>query len=186
MPSSGGFDLGHYTALRQSGPVSQRKTIFLKGYQHWAGRAFIGLRAIALCADVLQDYRIIVNQATADVTLAAELVGHETGLKIDIIERGPHDEILRLLGAARICIGLSISDGISHTLLEAMVMGAFPIQSCTACADEWIVEGETGLIVPPEDPAVDCGGDSHGACRRCPGRPRGGTQRPGGPGAPGP
>ena len=31
-------------------------------------------------------------------------------------------------------------------------MGAFPIQSCTACADEWIVDREMGLIVPPEDP----------------------------------
>lgn len=31
-------------------------------------------------------------------------------------------------------------------------MGAFPIQSCTACADEWIVQGQTGFIVPPEDP----------------------------------
>ena len=33
-------------------------------------------------------------------------------------------------------------------------MGAFPIQSCTACADEWIVQGENGFIVPPEDPHV--------------------------------
>jgi glycosyltransferase involved in cell wall biosynthesis len=35
-----------------------------------------------------------------------------------------------------------------------MVMGAFPIQSCTACADEWLSEGQSGLIVPPEDPAA--------------------------------
>ena len=33
-----------------------------------------------------------------------------------------------------------------------MVMGAFPIQSCTACADEWIRDGYSGIIVPPEDP----------------------------------
>jgi glycosyltransferase involved in cell wall biosynthesis len=33
-----------------------------------------------------------------------------------------------------------------------MLMGSFPIQSCTACADEWIVGGKSGLIVPPEDP----------------------------------
>ncbi len=30
-------------------------------------------------------------------------------------------------------------------------MGTFPIQSCTACADEWIEDGKTGFIVPPED-----------------------------------
>ena len=33
-------------------------------------------------------------------------------------------------------------------------MGAFPIQSCTACADEWIEDGKGGFIVPPEDPDV--------------------------------
>jgi glycosyltransferase involved in cell wall biosynthesis len=62
--------------------------------------------------------------------------------------------MLRLHGQARIHIGLAISDGIAITSLEAMVMGAFPIQSCTACADEWIVDGETGFIVPPEDPKI--------------------------------
>ncbi len=31
-------------------------------------------------------------------------------------------------------------------------MGAFPIESQTSCADEWICNGQTGLIVPPEDP----------------------------------
>jgi glycosyltransferase involved in cell wall biosynthesis len=37
-------------------------------------------------------------------------------------------------------------------MLEALAMGAFPIQSNTACADEWLVHGETGMIVPPDDP----------------------------------
>jgi glycosyltransferase involved in cell wall biosynthesis len=31
-------------------------------------------------------------------------------------------------------------------------MGAFPIQSDTACGSEWLVDGQTGLIVPPEEP----------------------------------
>jgi len=33
-------------------------------------------------------------------------------------------------------------------------MGSFPIQSWTACADEWIEDGRTGLLVPPDDPEV--------------------------------
>ena len=33
-------------------------------------------------------------------------------------------------------------------------MGAFPIQSCTACVDEWIADGKSGFIVPPEDPDI--------------------------------
>ncbi len=33
-------------------------------------------------------------------------------------------------------------------------MGSFPVQSFTACADEWIEDGVTGLLVPPDDPEV--------------------------------
>ncbi|MGE5189532.1 MAG: glycosyltransferase, partial [Gemmatimonadota bacterium] len=53
-----------------------------------------------------------------------------------------------------ISVGLSISDAISTSLLESIVMGSFPVQSWTACADEWIEDGRTGLLVPPEDPEI--------------------------------
>ena len=33
-------------------------------------------------------------------------------------------------------------------------MGAFPIQSYTACANEWIEDGKSGFLVPPEDPHI--------------------------------
>jgi glycosyltransferase involved in cell wall biosynthesis len=93
-----------------------------------------------------------VYLADEDVKIAAELVSQTTGIPIEVIPYCPHEDMLRLFGRARVSIGLSISDAISTTLLEAMVMGSFPIQSCTSCADEWIVDGESGLIVPPEDP----------------------------------
>lgn len=62
--------------------------------------------------------------------------------------------MLSLHAQARISIGLSISDGISTSFLEALAMGSFPIQSCTACAAEWIEHGVSGMIVPPEDPDI--------------------------------
>jgi glycosyltransferase involved in cell wall biosynthesis len=61
---------------------------------------------------------------------------------------------MELQSKARISIGLSISDGISTSLLEAMAMGSFPIQSYTACANEWIEDQISGFIVPPEDPEI--------------------------------
>ena len=152
LPNTGGFDLKKAAQFRQAGPTSARRLILLKGYQNWAGRALVGLRAIQLCAENLRDYRLAVYSATEDVRMAAELVSQNTGIPLDLIPPCSHDDILRLYGQARIYVGLSISDAISTSLLEAIVMGAFPIQSCTACADEWITDGQTGLIVPPEDP----------------------------------
>jgi glycosyltransferase involved in cell wall biosynthesis len=152
MPVTGGFDLERVEELRQPGPTSARRLILLKGYQGWVGRALVGLRAIALCAKELKGYKIAIYLANDDVKVAAELVSKTTGIQIEVVPPSSHDDMLRLFGQARVYIGLNISDGISASLLEAMVMGAFPIQSCTSCADEWIIDGESGFIVPPEDP----------------------------------
>jgi glycosyltransferase involved in cell wall biosynthesis len=50
-------------------------------------------------------------------------------------------------------VGHSLSEGISTSMLEAMAMGAIPIQTCTSCADEWIINGEAGFLVEPNDTA---------------------------------
>lgn len=154
LPNSGGYHLDRIRSLRQDGPTSARRLIVLKGYQGWAGRALVGLRAIELCADALKGYRIAIYLAGPDVALAAELVAHSTGIPIEIVTECSHEEMLSLHGRARVSIGLSISDAISTSLLEAMVMGSFPVQSNTSCAGEWVRDGMTGLIVPPEDPGV--------------------------------
>uniref|UniRef100_C6E5K4 Glycosyl transferase group 1 n=1 Tax=Geobacter sp. (strain M21) TaxID=443144 RepID=C6E5K4_GEOSM len=155
FPNAGGFDLEQVKRLRQPGPVSARRLIMLKGYQHWAGRALVGLRALERCAEALTGYEVVIYGASSEVALAAELFSTSTGIATKIIPpNSPHEEIMRHHGAARFSIGLSISDGISTSLLEALVMGSLPIQSWTACADEWIEDGVTGLLVPPEDPDV--------------------------------
>lgn len=152
LPNTGGFDLERVAQLRQPGRPSERRVILLKGYHDWAGRALIGLKAIALAADALNGYRVGIYLANRRVRAAARSLSQSTGIQIDIIPFVPHEDMLRLYGQARISIGLSISDAASTSFLESIVMGAFPIQSCTACADEWITDGETGMIVPPEDP----------------------------------
>ena len=156
IPNTGGFDLQHAATLRQPGPTSQRRTILLKGYQNWAGRALVGLRAIERCADLLKvgEFQVAIYSASPEVKIAAEIFEQETGIKTILIPTSTHDEMLRWYGQARHYLGLSISDAISTSLLEAMVMGTFPIQSYTACADEWIVDGKSGFIVPPEDPDI--------------------------------
>ena len=154
LPNTGGFELERISQFRQPGPTSARRLILLKGYQNWAGRALTGLRALALCANELKGYRVAVYLANEDVQIDAELVSRSTGIPIEVIPYCSHDDMLRLYGQARIYLGLSISDAIPTSLLESMVMGAFPIQSCTSCANEWITDGETGSIVPPEDPEI--------------------------------
>jgi glycosyltransferase involved in cell wall biosynthesis len=152
--NTGGFDLSHAQLLRQPGLTSARRLILVKGYQTWAGRSLVALRALARCGPQLQGYRIAIYSASEDVSIAAELLSQETGIMVEVLPPCSHEEMLRLFGQARIYLGLSISDAISTSLLEAMIMGAFPIQSFTSCASEWVTEGKSALLVPPDDPDV--------------------------------
>lgn len=155
FPNTGGFDLVGLKNERGWIATSSRKVILLKGYQHWAGRALVGLRALERCADFLDGYEICIYSANSYVVLAAELFTEAHGIPTRIIPLNTsHSDMLSLHAKARISIGLSISDGISTSLLEAIVMGSFPIQSCTACVNEWIEHGVSGMIVPPEDPDI--------------------------------
>ncbi len=152
LPVTGGLDVKRAQQFRQPGPTSARRLIAVKGYQHFAGRALVALRAIEHCADMLADYRVAIYSAPLEIRIAAELLAQATNLSIKIVPQGGHEEMLRLHGEARISIGLSISDSISTSVLEAMTMGSFPIQSYTGCAEEWFRDGETGLLVHPENP----------------------------------
>ncbi len=154
VPMGGGYRVRELQALCPPGPTSARRMILLRGYQSWAGRALVGLKALRMCADALPGYRIVVYLAGGqDVRIAAELLANDTGLHVEMPRFLPHNKMIALQGRARVSIGLSISDGISHSFLEAMMMGAFPIQSPTACVDEWATDGESALFVDPDDPA---------------------------------
>jgi Glycosyl transferases group 1/Glycosyl transferase 4-like len=154
LPVAGGFQLDQLAQYRQPGPTSARKIIALKGYQHWAGRALIGLRALEFCSDQIKagGYTVAIYLAEDDVRIAAERMSLRTGIPIEILPPASHEEVLRLHGRSRVSIGLSISDGLSTSALEAMIMGAFPVQSNTGCLNELVKDGETALIVPPEEP----------------------------------
>lgn len=156
FPNTGGIKIEEVSPLRSKTKTSQRRIIMLKGYNGWAGRGMVGLRALERCKDLLQGYEIVIySNDTIDMSIAVELFTQNTGVRVKILPKEtPHREILALHGQAHISIGLSISDAISTSFLEAISMGSFPIQSYTSCADEWITDGETGLLVPPEDVEV--------------------------------
>jgi glycosyltransferase involved in cell wall biosynthesis len=154
VPNSAGIDLEQQQQCRSALPPSHRRVIAVKGYHRHMHRGQVALRALALTADALGDYKIRVYSAEPRdvVAIQAELISAETGLTIELLPPVSHDEMLRLHASARISISLSLSDGICTSMLEAMAMGSFPIQSWTACANEWIEDEISGYLVPPEDP----------------------------------
>jgi GT2 family glycosyltransferase/glycosyltransferase involved in cell wall biosynthesis len=151
-PNSGGIDIALATRLRTVGPTSARRVIALKGYQHFAGRALTALQVIDRAREHLRDYRVCIFSPFPEVRDEAERLRSQRGINVECLpEQVAHEDILRLHGSARVSIAISVGDGISTALLEAMAMGSFPIQTCTACAHEWIVDGKSGFIVRPDD-----------------------------------
>jgi len=154
FPNACGFDIQSIQKTREQVRTSDRNLILVKGYQGWAGRGLFALRALALASGVLNDYEIIVYSADDNdaIKISVEILRQDFGMNIRVLENNiPNEEMLRFFAKARIYLGLSISDGISTSLLEAMAMGAFPIQSGTSTASEWIINNEGGFIVPAED-----------------------------------
>ena len=148
-PNTGGITYEQYSLGLQSNPPSERTTIALKGYQGKFGRANEGLQALALVLERLPEFQAEIFSANSATKRAVRALPKAIQSRIEVHDKHSltHDEILELFRRSRVYCGLSISDGISTSMLEAMSQGCFPIQTCTACANEWIIDGRDGFIV---------------------------------------
>jgi glycosyltransferase involved in cell wall biosynthesis len=162
IPNAGGIDLKKIEPLRSRVAPLARKTIIIKGYESTFGRAITVLKALELCADKLKNYEILVFSASPETKAYVQELQKNPLLDIktvsSTINKISHEEMLNLHANARVYIGNSISDGISTSMLEAIALGTFPIQSCTSCAAEWITHGQTGFIPDPssEQEIAEC------------------------------
>ena len=152
LPNSGGMDLRHMAPFRGPLPPSRRRLIMVKGYDHFAGRALIALEALERLADELKGHEILVYSATGRTHGRVARLREAGRLNIRVLPWCTHDRMLQYFGRARLYLGVSISDGISTSALDAMAMGAFPIQTDTSCCGDWFEDGQGGFLVPPDDP----------------------------------
>ncbi len=140
IPNAGGFS--KELLSKQVPLLADRKVIAIKGYHGWVGRAKVALEAVEAITSDLKGYRLVVYSANRGTIKLAKQIAKRTGLDISIFGKGKlsHNQVLELFASAKIYVGLSLSDGISTSLLESMAMGAIPVQTATACCDEWFTD----------------------------------------------
>jgi len=149
IPNSGGINLDELP--KNSLPPSQRKKIMIKGYTGFVGQALVAIKACELSAKQLRGYEVVIYSAAIKSRIRALKLRHIHKVKVTILnKRTPHSEMLQRFSEARIYIGISLSDGISTSLLEAMATGCYPIQTDTSCANEWLTT-RSGSMVKPDD-----------------------------------
>ena len=149
FPGGGGYHLDDYK--KYCVQPHERKLILIKGYEHLFGRALNILSALELISELLKDYSIYVYSAHNTVVEKIKKINNQYNLSIEYSSRYDqitHDELLEKFGKAKISIGNNISDGIPNTLLEAIISGAFPIQSNPGgVSEDYIENGINGLLI---------------------------------------
>lgn len=149
LPGGGGYELQKYQKYIQ--PVEQRRTIIIKGYHHWAGRALQTLEAIELIVEEIKGYKLFVYSAHEVVVDKIEELNSNYDLDIQYSSRHDemtHEQLLEIFGKSKIAIGNSITDGIPNTLLESMLCGSFPIQTNPGrVTEDYIEDGINGLLI---------------------------------------
>jgi glycosyltransferase involved in cell wall biosynthesis len=147
IPNAGGFpveELSRTTELPKA-----RETLMIKGYDGWVGRARLALEAVDALQDELRDYEIVVYSADRTTLKRVASLKKSTGLRISVFKKNSisHDQMMAKFRQAKLYIGISLSDGISTSLLEALVSGCIPIQTSTACTERWFDDGVEGVVV---------------------------------------
>jgi glycosyltransferase involved in cell wall biosynthesis len=134
----------------------QRKSIAVKGYSGTWGLAHVAIEALALSKVDISAFTVEIFSAERGAIRAAKKYLLPKGIQYKVYKKGTlqHFEVLKLLRRSLIYIGLSRSDGLPSSMLEAMSQGAFPIQTSTACLDGWLENGETGFAVSEPSAAL--------------------------------
>lgn len=147
IPNAGGFSANELSTSADEARL--RKKIMIKGYDGWVGRARLALDAVERLQDELKDYEIVVYSADRSTVRRVKELKKRTKLRISLYRKNSltHDEMLDHFRSSKLYLGVSLSDGISTSLLEALVAGCVPIQTFTACTDGWFTDGEEGVVL---------------------------------------
>lgn len=156
VPNSTTFSSEHFNRPFLS--PSDRQQIIMKCYGSTFG---YGGTLLAIADNILhtrKDLNIYAYSVTEELIDYAEelkqLFTHRfryTSVKSPVT----HEKILEEFSQSRIYLGASKSDGISTSFLEALGTGAFPIQTSTSCAGEWVESGAYAGIIQPTKTAIE-------------------------------
>ncbi len=153
VPASGGVDLQLFNDSRRQVLPSKRKTIAIKGYSGFVGLGPLAVRSLVPLVNELKNYEIVVYSCSYRTAQIAKQLRKQSDLNIQI--KLKHSMTTKqmedLFLSARVVVGVSLSDGLPATVKEAICTGAFPVQTNTSCAGEWLKDRISVLLVPPNN-----------------------------------
>lgn len=154
IPNSGGFSTEILSQFKIN--TSKRDLILVKSYGGYFGRSKLIIEALRgiLAKSSNSQIKVHFYSVTEDLVADIKQLVKDFPKRITFTDVGnplSHAELLELFATARLYLGCSISDGISTSFLEALALGAFPIQTNTSCASEWIDKGAMAKLVSVDE-----------------------------------
>ena len=137
FPNSGGIP--DHLFFENNIERGTRDAITVKGYQGWAGQAIVALKALERISERLPISQLYVHSANLHTKLFIWRMRRKVSFRIEVFSKGAltRTEVIRHLSRSIVFVGISKTDGISTTMLEAMAAGAIPVQTATSCCGEW-------------------------------------------------
>ena len=151
IPNAGGFKNEIFKLNLV--PSTERNLIMAKCYGGTFGLGGLIIDALEKFLRNNPDVKIVMHSVTDDLLNKSKYLQATFPNQVVVYtvrEKISRHEILDYLSKSRIYLGASKSDGISTSFLEALCLGAYPIQTDTSCASEWIELGFFGSIIRPD------------------------------------
>jgi glycosyltransferase involved in cell wall biosynthesis len=118
----------------------------VKGYPYF-------IRAMKLVKKDFPDVRVIIC-GRGKLQRELELLANECGLADSVSFLGFRADVPRLLQLMDVFVLSSLTEGLSLSILEAMAAGKPTVVTDVGGNHEIVVEGETGFLIPPENPVA--------------------------------
>jgi glycosyltransferase involved in cell wall biosynthesis len=147
VPGTGGLQPDDFLDARLS--HSNRNLIVVpKAYDAPFHKTAVILEALRMVENALDDYEVHLLMCSDEVRMWLSRMPQKIRSRLHAHQTIPHDEFLKMLKRTRVVIAPSLSDGTPNVMLEAMASGALPLMSPIDSIEEWIADGQNGLLAP--------------------------------------
>jgi glycosyltransferase involved in cell wall biosynthesis len=154
-PNAGGFK--EVVFKRNIRTSNDRSQIIAKCYGGRFGLGKFIIGAIDQYFSINKSDSVFFYSVTSELELTLDLLALKYPNRVSfstVRNKLSVSDMYEKFANSRIYIGASKSDGISTSFLEALVFGAYPIQTNTSCGNEWVEKGFRAHLVEPNQNAI--------------------------------
>jgi hypothetical protein len=148
IPNAGGFHLDNVSPTKSA---SLRKNIVIKTYGGTFGRGELSIIAVGRILEEFHSFTAFFYSVTDDLLEKVKAIVQEFPERVQFTHQSApiaSEALATIFQNSRAYIGCSVSDGISTSFLESLVSGAYPIQTNSSCASEWVTSGAVASVIP--------------------------------------